>query len=76
MQYEILDLSKSLLQEAVVVEAPSPKNAAEKHFGFKVERCFTIQKDSGDIMIVSKSYPRRFYQYRRVENAASNHLQN
>lgn len=63
MKYEILDLSKSLYQDTVVIEAPSPKKAAENHFGFRVERCVG---GMGNIVVYSKSYPRRGYVYKRL----------
>jgi hypothetical protein len=62
MKYEIVDLSKSLFQEIVLIEASSPKVAAEKHFGFSVERCIG---QHGYILVASKSYPCKTYLYKR-----------
>ena len=57
MRYEILDLSKSIYQDVVIVESASPKKAAEQRFG-KVKR-----SKHGTILVASVSSPYRLYLY-------------
>lgn len=58
MTYEILDMRKSIFQDAVIVESKSPIMAAENHTGKKMCR-----HKNGWLLVASKSWPRRIYLY-------------